>query len=289
MTIRHIKIFCEVCRLGGITRAAESLCVAQPSVSQAIAELENYYGVRLFERVGRKLILTPEGERLRSTAAEAVAAFGQFEQAALSAKAAPSVRIGASMTAGKIIIPRLVCAVQSQIDGVDCRVLVDSTTEILRAISQGGLDFAIVEGDIYGEVEATKWSEDRLAAVCAPSAPFEAAATAASLTALPLLLRKKGSASRDFFDAGLSAVGLSAKPFMQSASNSALISAAEGGLGVAVLPYALVERHISCGRLREIALSDLDLRRSWFLVRRRGKSFSSAQKRAFDICLNKNF
>ena len=75
MTIRHLKTFCAVCRLGGITRAAEELCVAQPSVSQTVSELERYYGVKLFDRMGRKLLLTPEGERLRVKAEEAIAAF----------------------------------------------------------------------------------------------------------------------------------------------------------------------------------------------------------------------
>ena len=52
MTIRHLKTFCAVCEEGGITRAAEKLCVAQPSVSQTISELERYYGVSLFDRSG---------------------------------------------------------------------------------------------------------------------------------------------------------------------------------------------------------------------------------------------
>ena len=289
MTIRHIRTFYEVCRLGGITRAAESLCVAQPSVSQAVSELESYYGVPLFERVGRKLVLTPEGERLRGVAAEAVAAFDQFEQAALSAPLTPSVRVGASMTAGKNVVPRLIRALQLRIPGADCRVEVDSTEEILHAILQGALDFAVVEGEIRGDVEAQRWSADRLAAVCAPDEPFPSSVAAGGLAALPLLLRKTGSASRDLLESALSAAGLATKPLMQSASNSALIAAAAGGLGVAVLPFALVEGHISRGELREIALAELNLNRSWFVIWRRGKNFSAAQRAALDICLKKEF
>lgn len=289
MTIRHIRTFLEVCRQGGVTRAAQNLCVAQPSVSQAIAELEGYYGVRLFERVGRKLILTPEGEKLKAKATEVVAEFDSFEAAATAARATPSVRIGASMTAGKIVIPRLICAIQSHIEGVECRALVDSTAAIVSEISGGGLDFAIVEGSISGDIEAKEWGSDRLAAVCAPSAPLPQSADGASLVKLPLLLRLRGSASRDLLDSRFSERGLSCSPVVQSSSNSALIAAAEEGLGVAVLPFALVERHILRGQLREIALVDLNLRRTWFAVWRRGKKFSPAQKRALDICMNRQF
>lgn len=289
MTIRHIKTFYEVCRLGGVTKAAEEMHVAQPSVSQAIAELEDYYGVKLFERVGRKLILTPEGQGLMAKAAEAVACFDRFDAAASRVRLTPSVRIGASMTAGKMLIPRVICAVQSGIEGVDCTALIDSTAAIEREILSGGLDFAIVEGRISGELCAEEYSRDRLVAVCAPSAPFPERADGAALCALPLLLRIKGSASRDLLDMRLSERALVAKPVVQSSSNSALVAAAEEGAGVAVLPEAIVERHISCGQLREIALEGLDLSRTWYVIRRRRKIFSSAQRRALDICMERRF
>ena len=58
MTIRHLEIYSEVCKQGSITRAAESLNMAQPAVSRAIQELENYFGILLFERMNRKLYIT---------------------------------------------------------------------------------------------------------------------------------------------------------------------------------------------------------------------------------------
>ena len=58
MTLRHLKIFTEVCRTGSITRAAENLYMAQPAVSVAIAELERNYGIQLFERINKRLVIT---------------------------------------------------------------------------------------------------------------------------------------------------------------------------------------------------------------------------------------
>ena len=55
MTLRHMKIFVAVFRHSNITKAAAELHIAQPSVSFAIKELEDYYGVRLFERIGRRI------------------------------------------------------------------------------------------------------------------------------------------------------------------------------------------------------------------------------------------
>ena len=55
MTLRHLRIFVTVCDVGSVTQAAKQLFLAQPTVSLAIHELEAYYGVRLFDRIARRL------------------------------------------------------------------------------------------------------------------------------------------------------------------------------------------------------------------------------------------
>ena len=64
MTLRHFRIFQSICRSGGMTAAAAALHISQPSVSQAIRELEEYYGTALFDRFGRQLHLTTAGKAL---------------------------------------------------------------------------------------------------------------------------------------------------------------------------------------------------------------------------------
>lgn len=64
MTLRHLRIFIAVCDEHGMTRAAEKLHITQPSVTQAVRELEEHYGLLLFERLGRRLYLTAAGEEL---------------------------------------------------------------------------------------------------------------------------------------------------------------------------------------------------------------------------------
>ena len=82
MTVRHLKTFIAVCEAGGITKAASALYVAQPAVSQTIAEIEKYYNVILFDRIGNRLVLTDSGKRLLAKAKETVASFDDFEQLA---------------------------------------------------------------------------------------------------------------------------------------------------------------------------------------------------------------
>ena len=63
MTLRHLRIYLEVYRCGSITQAAKKLYISQPSVSQVIQELESHYGIRLFDRIGRRLYVTEAGKR----------------------------------------------------------------------------------------------------------------------------------------------------------------------------------------------------------------------------------
>ena len=64
MTLRHLRVFIAVAECGSMSGAAQQLYIAQPSVSQAIAELEQHYGCKLFERLSRRLFITPAGEDL---------------------------------------------------------------------------------------------------------------------------------------------------------------------------------------------------------------------------------
>lgn len=283
MTIRHLKTFCAVCRLGGITRAAEELCVAQPSVSQTVSELERYYGVKLFDRMGRKLLLTPEGERLRIKAEGAIAAFSEFEDAARDTKDRRSVRIGASLTVGQMLLPRLVRVLKEEMGNVECRAVVESAAAVEKLVEEGALDFAAIEGSVSRGLIAEEFASDRLAAVCAAEMDIRGPILPAWLVELPLLLRRKGSASRDLLEERLSALGLRPQPWLESSSNSALLAAAREGLGFAVLPEAIVGSDLAAGRLREVTVEGLDLSRRWFAVRRQDRRFSSAQKAAYDL------
>ena len=78
MTIRHLKIFTEVADAGSMSLAAKRLHISQPSVSQAVAELERYYGIKLFERLSQKIYLTEEGELMLSFSRHILYSFDQM-------------------------------------------------------------------------------------------------------------------------------------------------------------------------------------------------------------------
>ena len=79
MTLRHLKIFIAVCDTGSMTAAAKELFIAQPAVSFAIAEMENYYGHKVFNRVSNRLYITEVGKVLLRHARQIAAQFDDME------------------------------------------------------------------------------------------------------------------------------------------------------------------------------------------------------------------
>lgn len=107
MTLRHLRIFAEVYRAGNVTRAAEVLHMTQPAVTRAVQELEQHYGVRLFERMYRHLSPTEGGRRLYPQAVHLLDAFDRMETGLRDWDSLGVVRVGATVTLGGALLPGL--------------------------------------------------------------------------------------------------------------------------------------------------------------------------------------
>ena len=210
MTLRHIRIFLAVCENGNnTTRAARALYLAQPAVSRAVAELEEYYGVRLFDRIGRRLYLTEAGRRMWEYAVHICGLFDDLEKGLRGWDEQGVLRVGASITIGSQFLPGYVDAFRAAHPGVDVRVWVGPSEQLEEKLLHNTLDVALMEGPVHGSaLTAEEYMADTLAVVCAPGRPFtqpsassafccakKAAAPASNSTARP---RPRVSRSRRY-------------------------------------------------------------------------------------------
>lgn len=284
MTIRHLKVFVAVCECGGITRAAEKLCIAQPSVSFTVSELEKYYGVTLFRRNGQGIALTDEGRLLLVKAGQVIAEFEEFEELAHGAAENPTVKMGSSLTFGSFLVPSLIGKVKELYPRIKLRVCVNRTASIEEEVAAGKLDFAAVEGKVTDSaVISEPFLSDKLVAVCGAEYFADGLCDCGSINRYDWLLREKGSASRDCFDSLTRTVGVNVNPVVESSSNRALIAAAIHNCGIAVLPQELVRNEITSGQLREVLLEDFDMRRNSYLIRHKNKKFNDAQQCVYNL------
>ena len=285
MTTRHLKIFNEVYLSGSMTAAAKKLYMTQPSVSQAIRELEEHYDTRLFERLYRRLYPTPAGERLYQYASKVLDMFDEME-ASLKGDAQPqSLELGLFFTAGMLAQPWL-SEFRTKYPTTEVHVQVWKGSELKRLLRCAALDIAIMEEspgdeDLIQEI----FAEDRLVAVTAPDDPLlkKGKIDVDTLVSQPLLLREQGAGVRDQFEAQMRSLGHSIRPRWESASSLVLLDAASHREGIAILPYELARHALKSGQVSEIPVEGIDFRRRMALTWHRDKYITQAMQDFMDI------
>lgn len=145
LTLRHMKIFTTVYRCGSVTRAAQELHLAQPSLSVAIRELEEHYGVRLFERTGRAISPTQAAGALYGYASHIVSLFDDMEKQMRNWDTLGVLRLGASVTIGTHILPDLIRRYQARVPQLRIEALVEQSSGIERKLLDNEIDIGLIE------------------------------------------------------------------------------------------------------------------------------------------------
>ena len=285
MTLRHLEIFSAVCTQGSFTRAAEKLNMAQPAVSLAIRELETFYAVRLFERMNRRVYLTEAGRTLRQYADTVLSQFRESVEVLRESGAGGFCSFGVHVTLGETRLAGILTRLAAELPEMQVRACVQNSRETERMILQNELDFAVVDNvTVSPHYLVEPLREEALAAVCAPEyLPGRDTLTLAELAEERLLLRERGSGTRNSVDGVFQAAGIPVRPVLESVSTAALLACARAGIGITLLPRSLVEADLAAGRLRELAVADGAFRRTYFLVRHRSKYLTGGMRQVLQV------
>lgn len=281
LNMHLLRVFHSVVEEGSFSAAARSLHISQPAVSKAVTELERQLDMALVERGGRRppqgLGLTEAGRALH---AHARAIFA-LERAAVTELQQRSglkrgeLVIGASTTVASYWLPRSLQSYTAAWPDIMLRVVVANTQTIAEELFDCRLDLALVEGPVQREgIVSLPWRHEQLVIV-APRGfgqPIENAATspaaaapallkarmsAEELAACTWLLRESGSGTREVTLDLLARHGLEIRRSMEIGSNEGMARAVATGLGVAVLPYVVVEDLLMLGRVVELQVDGL--------------------------------
>jgi DNA-binding transcriptional LysR family regulator len=258
MDLRHIRTFVTVAELGTVSKAALRLHVAQPALSRQIANLEDQLGLKLFDRVGRRLLLTSGGEQLLSDCRGLLnyaRALGEHAQV-LRRGDVGVLRVSATPHLIEGIFPDLVRRYAERYPNVHVR-LIDAV---------GAESFAMLErGEIHlvqTGVRAIAPGEQRFASY--PLAPMEMLAACHPsiklgkdgdveidrLAPYPLLHATTDFLMRRHFDAACRMAGFTPNYVLECRAPHALLAMAEAGHGVAIIPSALRVHRYTLRRMR---------------------------------------
>ena len=274
MEFRHLQSFAAAAERQSFTKAAESLGLTQPAVSQHVAVLEELLHVLRFEREGRTVVLTAAGRRLHEYARrimdlvdEASREVGQVDTGI-----AGTMRIASSTVPAELILPKLLAEFRALHPHVREAVTVSDSRAAADAVESGeaGLGF-VGELPRSSQLRSRAIATDKLVLVVSPQHPLSGRKRTSlrRLCSEPLIVREPGSGSRRCVEHALEAAGLAPDELniaMEVNSNDAIRAAVEGGLGAAFLSQATIAHEIDEGRLVPLTVAGVRPQRKLYVI-----------------------
>lgn len=289
MTIRHLKIFIEVYKTQNVTRASENLFMTQPTVTRAIQELEQHYGVRLFERINHRLYITEIGHQFYAHAVHIVDSFNQMEKELTDWDEFGIVRIGATSTLASVILPTVLSKFEKLHPNIKIKCTVGNGTTIQKMILDNELDFALIEGGTMMEhLKTEEFYEDKLILILPPNSQLikEKNLSIHDLNNANFLLRENGSMVRSFLNHIFAKHEIVLSPTMESISTHAIIQAVHSGLGISFLPEDLVSHSVESGYVATKQIDDENFSRKSYIVWHENKFLTKLSKELISLFKN---
>jgi DNA-binding transcriptional LysR family regulator len=275
ISLRQIEVFFATANSGSVSRAAEKLFISQAAASMALKEFETQLGEKLFDRVGKKLILNESGRAVVAMAAEIVGRTEELTDYFTDKDSLfGNLIVGASSTIGNYVLPEYVAAFIHDNGKAKVQLEVGNTEEIIKKVAGFAVDIGFIEGSCCEpEVEVIPWMNDELAVFAAPQHGLvgDGEAGLSELEACDWILREKGSGTREIFDNQISKLSMTIKILLELGHTEAIKNAVSRGYGISCLSrYALHDLQ----RLQAIKLIKtpfLDLRRKFYLIMHKEK------------------
>jgi DNA-binding transcriptional LysR family regulator len=286
-TIRQLQIFVEAARTLSFARVAERLNLTPAAVSFQIKQIEGLCEFALFERVGRKVVLTDAGEALLEHAAVVLKALNDADQRMMALKGLSGghVMIGLVSTA-KYIVPHMLTRFQAEYPGVSIHLRDGNRREINTALVKGDIDIAIMgKPPQVAEIDAHRFAPHPSVMIAAPTHPL-VGAEKIPLRALAnerFIVREDGSGTRALMDRFFQAADFTPEIVMSSSSNETIKQAIMAGMGLALISAHTIALELGLGLVKTLDVEGLPLMRAWFVVHRRNMPLLPVHKqlRAF--------
>ena len=287
MTIRHLQIFVAVADCGKMRAAAERLHISQPSVSQAVRELESYYNIKLFERLSQRIYITETGKKLLPYARHIIDSFETMEGFINDTSAGNVIRVGGSVSVGTRLLPPMIKSLENEVPDVDVCVIVDNTAAIEGKIQRSELDIAVVEGIVRSDELVKKdIYDDELVLVVGPEHELfnHPGIKLKELTKHALISRESGSVERNQFEQFLLEHDIKMKNKWSCSNTETIKKAVLNGEGIAILSRMVIEKEIAAGEVRVLNVEKTRMKRKIKLIYHKNKYISQSMKQFIDIC-----
>ena len=295
MDLRQLEIFSKVAELGSFSRAAETLHLTQPTVSEHIRALEDELGVRLLDRLGRGAHVTRAGQLLLSYAARLLALAREARQAVdgFQERMSGELVVGGSTIPGEYILPPVLSRFKEKFPDISTTLLIGDSRGVTDWVAEGRVELAVVGARLPRRgLEFRELLPDVEVVVVPAGHPWSGRReiTLTELAREPLLIREAGSGTRAALEAALAGAGVELGALRlvgEMGSSQAVKQAVKAGMGITILSRRAVEEECRGGSLVALAVKDLAITRAFYVVLSTDRTRSPVAE-AFRVFLEAN-
>lgn len=284
----RIHTFLCVCRTMNFTHAAKELNITQPAVSQHIHYLEKEYDTKFFLQNGKKLQLTKEGKMLFQKMNQMNNDEELLKRQLSSTESNKKIAFGVTMTIGEYAISAPVSSFIKDHPDMDFVIHFGNTSELLKNLQDGIIDFALVEGYYPQRLyETILYKSEKFIPVCASEHVFRKKPdNLTDLFSERLLVREPGSGTRNILERSLSLSNHGIDNFLhyiQVENMHTIVQFLCRDCGISFLYQAAVEKELNAGILQEIHLNDFSITHDFTFLWPKDSVFSDEIR---SICTN---
>ena len=298
MTLHQLRVFLKVADLRSFTQAAKALHISQPSVSGLVQDLVQELGVKLFERRGMKVVLTPAGNVLlgRAQAVVSVLEGTKDEIEEVEGLKKGKIRVGGSVLAAATFLPLAVQTFKREHPGIEVVLKIERSESLERMLLEGELDVAITTLFLRSPRLISKpFLEEKVVVISPPTHPLarKRSVPLRLLANEPLIVHEKGTVIRDKVEKKFVEKGVAFVPALQvdreRAGRDAIRSAVANGLGIGFLSHCFVSGDLKAGRVKELNVPELMLSQMLYLNVSKKRDKASPLTQNFIEFLKQNY
>lgn len=283
LSLRQLRALVAIAENGKISSAANKLRLTGPAVTLQLKQMEDEYGLALFDRTGEGMRPTVAGLAAIEAARLVLDRLHQLdgEMKAIAAGGKGALVLGVVSTA-KYFAPRMIASFRKRHPGVAVDLVVGNRAVIIDALKRNTVDIALMgrpPRDVA--VRASVFGDHPLVIVAPPDHPLAGKRDIAKeiIAREHFLLREPGSGTRISLEFFFSTVpGMAENPGTEMGSNETIKQAVMAGLGVAFLSAHTIEQELALRRLVILDVAGMPIRRQWFAVSRADRTPSPAMQ-----------
>ncbi|HEV8643267.1 MAG TPA: selenium metabolism-associated LysR family transcriptional regulator [Methylomirabilota bacterium] len=282
MDLRRLEVFAKVAELGSFSRAAEALFLTQPTVSEHVQALEQELGVQLLDRLGRGATPTPAGELLLGYARRILGLTHEARQAIdrFQGRMSGQLIVGGSTIPGEYILPALIGQFKGKYPDISISLRIGSSQQVSAWVEEGRVEIGVVGARPPSRaLQSRELMADEMVIVVSADHPWATRknVTLKDVMQESLILRERGSGSREALERALAEAGLDLATFRvagEMGSTQAVKQAVRAGVGIAMISKRAVEDECRARLLSCVNVRDLNVTRSFHLVTHRDRTRS---------------